>query len=106
MILIEFFLFIAVDDIEAGKGADEELCLLPDEEREISDADRERALQNQQQEDEPDEHEHEGNEVNEAGELIEVIETIEENGTKCISTCQSHTFFMSIFIFRRKRYSC
>ncbi len=35
----------AVDDIEEGKGVDEELSLLPDAEREISDADKERALQ-------------------------------------------------------------
>lgn len=34
-----------VDDIEEGKGVDEELSLLPDAEREISDADKERALQ-------------------------------------------------------------
>lgn len=27
-----------------GRGADEEVCLLPDEEREISDADKERAI--------------------------------------------------------------
>lgn len=27
-----------------GEGADEEVCLLPDEEREISDADKERAI--------------------------------------------------------------
>ncbi|KAJ6636144.1 Zinc finger MYM-type protein 3 [Pseudolycoriella hygida] len=33
------------DDIEEGKGVDEELSLLPDAEREISDADKERALQ-------------------------------------------------------------
>lgn len=32
------------DDIEQGKGIDEELSLLPDAEREISDADKERAI--------------------------------------------------------------
>ena len=66
----------AVDDIEEGKGADEELCLLPDEEeREISEAERERAMQNQQQAaDEADENEQESdtNDVN--------LEAIEENG--------------------------
>lgn len=66
----------AVDDIEEGKGADEELCLLPDEEREISDADKERALQNQQQADEHDDQENE-NET-EASECN--LEGIEENG--------------------------
>lgn len=35
----------AVDDIEQGKGVDEEISLLPDAEREISDADKQRALQ-------------------------------------------------------------
>lgn len=70
------FLLTAVDDIEEGKGADEELCLLPDEEREISDADKERAMQNQQQADE-NENENEDQE-NEAGEGN--LEAIEENG--------------------------
>lgn len=65
-------LFIAVDDIEEGKGADEELCLLPDEEREISDADKERAMQNQQQADENEDQENEPSEGN--------MEGIEENG--------------------------
>lgn len=31
-------------DLGEGQGADEEVCLLPDEEREISDADKERAI--------------------------------------------------------------
>lgn len=69
------FLFlpnVAVDDIEEGKGADEELCLLPDEEREISDADRERAMQNQKQADETEENEQES-EFND-------LEAIDENG--------------------------
>lgn len=34
----------ATDDIEQGKGIDEELSLLPDAEREITDADKERAI--------------------------------------------------------------
>lgn len=67
-----FFFHAAVDDIEEGKGADEELCLLPDEEREISDADKERALQNQQQDDENDEQENEANEI--------TTEGVDENG--------------------------
>lgn len=62
----------AVDDIEEGKGADEELCLLPDEEREISDADKERAMQNQQQDDENDEQENEVSEISAEG--------VDENG--------------------------
>lgn len=33
----------AVDDISEGKGIDEEISLLPDAEREISDADKEKA---------------------------------------------------------------
>lgn len=65
-------LHLAVDDIEEGKGADEELCLLPDEEREISDADKERALQNQQQADENEDQDNEPTEGN--------MEGIEENG--------------------------
>lgn len=78
-----FPIIVAVDDIEEGKGADEELCLLPDEEREISDADRERAMQNQQQADENDENEQESesNEMN--------LEAIGENG-KCAA------FFLKI----------
>lgn len=31
-------------ELGEGQGADEEVCLLPDEEREISDADKERAI--------------------------------------------------------------
>lgn len=31
-------------DLDEGQGVDEEVCLLPDEEREISDADKERAI--------------------------------------------------------------
>lgn len=62
----------AVDDFEEGKGADEELCLLPDEEREITDADKERALQNQQQADENDDQEIEPIEV--------TLEDLGENG--------------------------
>lgn len=54
-----------MDDIESGKGVDEELCLLPDEEREISDADKERAMANQQS-------------YNEENEKMD--EAIEENG--------------------------
>lgn len=61
----------AVDDIEEGKGADEELCLLPDEEREISDADRERAMQNADENDD-NELENEAMDTN--------LEAIEENG--------------------------
>lgn len=38
------FFYLSVDDIDEGQGADEEVCLLPDEEREISDADKERAI--------------------------------------------------------------
>lgn len=72
---LEFYIFccIAVDDIEEGKGADEELCLLPDEEREISDADKERAMQNQQQADENDDQDNEA--------IDGISEAIEENGT-------------------------
>lgn len=33
-----------VQDVEASKGVDEEVCLLPDTEREISEADKERAI--------------------------------------------------------------
>lgn len=36
--------FLAVDDIEQGQGVDEEISLLPDAEREISEADKERAI--------------------------------------------------------------
>lgn len=75
--------FSAVDDIEEGKGADEELCLLPDEEREISDADRERAMQNQQQADENDENDPE----NEAMDTNLEAE-IEENGKTTIIQCE------------------
>lgn len=69
---------VAVDDIEEGRGADE--LLLPDEEREISDADRERALQNQQEAEENDEpeNEQENEQDNETSETN--IEAIEENG--------------------------
>lgn len=72
---------LAVDDIEEGKGADEELCLLPDEEeREISDADRERAMQNQQQvADENDENEENENEI-ESDANDANLEAIEQNG--------------------------
>lgn len=82
-----FALFIAVDDIEEGKGADEELCLLPDEEeREISDADRERAMQNQQQvadeNDENDENENENENEMESDANDVNLEAIEENGEK------------------------
>lgn len=38
------FCFLAVDDIEEGKGVDEELELLPDAECELSEADKERAI--------------------------------------------------------------
>lgn len=71
---ISFFVDLrtAVDDIEEGKGADEELCLLPDEEREITDADKERAMQNQQQADENDDQEIEPIEV--------TLEDLGENG--------------------------
>lgn len=41
---MKIFQFTAVDDIEEGKGVDEALSLLPDEEREISEADKERAI--------------------------------------------------------------
>lgn len=79
-----FGLFLAVDDIEEGKGADEELCLLPDEEeREISDADRERAMANQQQvADENDEIENENENENELESDTHDanLEAIEENG--------------------------
>lgn len=34
-----------LDDLERGKGVDEELSLLPDADREITEADKERALQ-------------------------------------------------------------
>lgn len=37
-------LFAAVDDIEEGKGVDEELELLPDAECELSEADKEQAI--------------------------------------------------------------
>lgn len=33
-----------VQDVDASKGADEEVCLLPDTDREISEADKERAI--------------------------------------------------------------
>lgn len=77
-----FVCTLAVDDIEEGKGADEELCLLPDEEeREISDADRERAMQNQQQAaDENDENEE--NENEQESDANDLMEAIEENGKK------------------------
>lgn len=56
---------IAVDDIEDGKSAHEELCLLPDEEeREISDAGRERAMQDQQQVADENEQESDGIDLN------------------------------------------
>lgn len=44
MIKLIFQLFPAEFDLEEGQGADEEVCLLPDEERVISDADKERAI--------------------------------------------------------------
>lgn len=74
---LKYFSFCstAVDDIEEGKGADEELCLLPDEEREISDADKERAIQNQQQDDENDDQNDDENETIEKN-----TETADENG--------------------------
>lgn len=89
---IPCFVCIAVDDIEEGKGADEELCLLPDEEREISDADRERAMQNQQQA--ADENDDNENEQEESDGIDVNMEAIEENGKKL--NCQ---IFRSLFYF-------
>lgn len=72
-----------MDDIEEGKDADEEVCLLPDEEREISDADKARAMANQEA-DENEENEaadNEGeNETNELPDGEADSENIDENG--------------------------
>lgn len=49
--MIYFFFYLvdaADDDIEKGKGVDEELSLLPDAERELSEADKERAIHAQE----------------------------------------------------------
>lgn len=75
--------FKAVDDLEEGKGADEELCLLPDEEREITDADKERALADQQAADNEDQE----NEANEVEDQETTEQTIEENGKFHFASC-------------------
>lgn len=76
MTLFNNICFSAVDDLEEGRGADEELCLLPDEEREISDADKERAIANQQ----ADENDDQDNEAVEDQENEAPENNIEENG--------------------------
>lgn len=58
--------------MESGKGADEELCLLPDEEREISEAEKERAMADQEENEEVDQENTEENE--------NIGDAIEENG--------------------------
>lgn len=49
-----------MDDIEEGKDADQELCLLPDEDREISEQEKEQAIAYQQEAENEDREQAEG----------------------------------------------
>lgn len=68
-----------VGDIEEGKDADEELCLLPDEDREISDADKERAIR-QKEADENEIDTNDGEQIDNDRETGN--DTCEENGNR------------------------